>query len=106
MVKYFAVNNEVFMLDDNGLHALTRGWISVKDYFLVEENGTIENQEVHTGDVIVTYYSDNKHGKKFTIHPKGSVVAEMVTESIKNRSKNRSNDVDDSYPTKESTKLN
>lgn len=89
MVKYFVVDSEAFMLDENGLHSITRGWISVRDYFLVEEDGILEDQEVHAGDVIVTYYSDNNHGKKFTIHPKGSVVAEMVTDSINNRKNNQ-----------------
>lgn len=97
MVRYFIVDGTLFKFDGDKLNTLKRGWISIKDYFLVDEDGTIENEEVHAGDVVVTYYSDNKHGKKFTIHPKGSVVAEMITESINNR-KNHEDSLPDCNP--------
>ena len=93
MIKYFVVDNTLFKFDGEKLIAPERGWISVRDYFLVDEDGTIGDQEVHAGDIVVTYYGDNGTGTKFTIHSKGTIIADMVTKSIENRKKNRDNKI-------------
>ena len=83
MVKYYNAEGSIYKLKDDQLISPRREWISINNIYIVDEDGVIEGKEVHTGDVIITFYSDDP--MKFAIISKDSDFTKIFVEAVELR---------------------
>ena len=56
---YYKVNGEIFKFKDNEFIRPQRFYLGIKDWVIIDKDGTFKGKEVHTGDMILTFYDEN-----------------------------------------------
>lgn len=83
MVKYYNTEGSIYKIKDDQLISSRREWISINNIYIVDEDGVIEGKEVRTGDVVITFYSDDP--MKFAIISKDSDFTKILVEAVEFR---------------------
>lgn len=77
MVKYIDINGLLVKQDGDEFSRVDYTYMGIRDWFLVKEDGIFRDQEVHKGDLICSFYT-NQNDKRYIILPKGSELANIA----------------------------
>ena len=91
MVKYYEVEGRLVKLENDEVTSVFHCYLSVENYYLIEEDGVFDGREVHKGDVVITLYDITEDGKRsyLILNKDNSLTDKMI--SIKERSVQREN---------------
>lgn len=83
MVKYIDIDGLLIKQDGDKFSRVEYTYLGVRDWFLVKEDGIFGDQEVHEGDLICSFYTE-QNDKRYIILPKGSELANIAEWREKN----------------------
>lgn len=77
MVKYIDIDGLLVKQDGDKFSRAHYTYMGIRDWYLVKEDGIFGDQEVHEGDLICSFYT-NQNDKRYAILPKGSELANIA----------------------------
>lgn len=90
MVKYYEVEGRLVKLENDEVTPVFHCYISVDNYYFIEEDGIFDGKEVHKGDVVIMLYDIEDEKRLYIILNEDNVITDKIM-SIKERSVQREN---------------